>query len=528
MNRLSILVGFSIISLALVACNSGPGPDPSPDPLTVSIESASSEVIAGGDLELRAVTAGAGNETATLRWSADGGTFSSSSGAETVWTAPTSGGGSYLLRVSATANGVEATDSLEVRVTPAANGELALTVTPAAERVGIGNELKFEASVTGDAASDATVDWSANGGAGSFTLAQGRQVSWEAPLEEGTYSITATASAGSVNATPVTVEVEVTLCNEGEHSSRTAPCVISNVHQLQRMNEHLEGHFRLGADIDASATANWEDGGFTPVGPRASPENEQFRGTLDGQQHEISGLRIERSRSGYAGLFGVLGENAEVTGVALTDVRISNRGSYTGALAGGSEGGKISDSRVVGGEVQGEFYTGGLIGEQSGDGTIERSFVRGVTVVGARHVGGLVGRNSAGYVADSYTLDGSVEGTNQVGGLIGRIPSRDGVAVENSYSVVDVHSGGEQVGALIGVNEIDPPSNVVASFWSSDLSNQTSSEGGSDISASEMRTRATFEDAGWEFSGQNGVWEMGEHEPGVDPGTPNLIGNSRY
>ena len=58
---------------------------------------------------------------------------------------------------------------------------------------------------------------------------------------------------------------------------------------LQGINGGLPGHYALGSNINAAATASWNGGaGFTPIGTLATP----FAGTFDGLGHVISNLTI--------------------------------------------------------------------------------------------------------------------------------------------------------------------------------------------------------------------------------------------
>src|SRR5690625_896511 len=93
-------------------------------------------------------------------------------------------------------------------------------------------------------------------------------------------------------AVSATAEVTVKACAAGDPAEPTNPCELENIRQLQHlMLEHLDGHFRLGNDIDATETKDWPGGaGFMPIGrPPAGhnigtswPEDTVFRGTLDG------------------------------------------------------------------------------------------------------------------------------------------------------------------------------------------------------------------------------------------------------
>jgi hypothetical protein len=73
----------------------------------------------------------------------------------------------------------------------------------------------------------------------------------------------------------VCISIFVIFCNAltvysqfaGGDGTPENPYQIETVEQLQAMNDHLDKHFILMNDIDASATAEWNDGaGFEPIG----------------------------------------------------------------------------------------------------------------------------------------------------------------------------------------------------------------------------------------------------------------------
>jgi len=87
--------------------------------------------------------------------------------------------------------------------------------------------------------------------------------------------------------------------------------------------------FILTADIDASATADWNDGlGFEPIGDT----NSRFTGSLDGNGFSITGLTIKRENQNYVRLFAVV-QNGGLRKIILTDMEITGRNN-TGGLAG--------------------------------------------------------------------------------------------------------------------------------------------------------------------------------------------------
>lgn len=167
--------------------------------------------------------------------------------------------------------------------------------------------------------------------------------------------------------------------------TREGPCVITTLEQLAAIGEFgtdlfeyegswdgLERHYELGADIDASATAEWTDDfyndGFIPIGRKSS---HIFTGTFDGKGYKITGLHIDSSSGDGIALFEEIGPEAEIRNVALEEVDIVSDASRAdvGALVGTNRG-KIENASVSGtvtvtdGSQSGAIttYTGGLVG----------------------------------------------------------------------------------------------------------------------------------------------------------------------
>jgi hypothetical protein len=90
----------------------------------------------------------------------------------------------------------------------------------------------------------------------------------------------------------------------------------------------LTGYYTLMNDIDASATATWNDTGtttdtlegFMPIGTEYSnPDTTSFRGVFDGNGKKIMGLTINRPDATCVGLFGRLGIGGEIRNLTLED-----------------------------------------------------------------------------------------------------------------------------------------------------------------------------------------------------------------
>ena len=287
---------------------------------------------------------------------------------------------------------------------------------------------------------------------------------------------------------------------------------------LQGMDGDSSGHYALGSDIDASATASWNSGaGFTPIGSSGAA----FTGTFDGLGHSISQLTINLPGGYHTGLFASVDTTGVVQNVGLVG------GSVTGAFATGSLVGlnygtvnnshatsPVSGSYYVGGLVglnygtvknsyatgavsNGSYYTGGLVGtngtySKHGSAQITNSYATGAVTSTAADVGGLVG-STYGSIANSYaTGSASSTGSNraQVGGLVGALVG----PVSNSYSTGHV-SGTYNIGGLVGqVYSVGAShGSVTNSFWNVTTSGQSSSPGGgAGLTTAQMRTAASF------------------------------------
>ena len=74
------------------------------------------------------------------------------------------------------------------------------------------------------------------------------------------------------------------------------PIIITNVSELQAMQNDLAGWYELGNDIDASETQTWP-GGFDPIGDNPLDGGTVFTGSFYGQGYTISNLYIYRPAS---------------------------------------------------------------------------------------------------------------------------------------------------------------------------------------------------------------------------------------
>lgn len=260
------------------------------------------------------------------------------------------------------------------------------------------------------------------------------------------------------------------------------PYIIYNVADLQDVNNDLDAYYELASDIDASATISWNGGsGFIPLG-NFSPTD--FQGHLDGRGYTISDLFMDWDTPNV-GLFSGLSSGAEVKNVNLVDVDITGSGGRVGGLAAWNYG-TIENCSVTGTVSAGsKEEIGGLVGYNNG-GTISKCYSQ-ASVSGSKKTGGLVGRLESGTVSDSYAT-GSVTGTDKPGGLISEM-SDD---VYRCYSTGYVTGTGK--GGLIGDKKAGTCS---YSYWDTQTSGCSSSDGGTGKTTVEMKQQATFET--WDF-----------------------------
>jgi hypothetical protein len=232
----------------------------------------------------------------------------------------------------------------------------------------------------------------------------------------------------------------------GRGTSR-ATTLIYNVYDLQNMSLDPHGAYELANDIDASATSSWNNGtGFVPVGTSSTA----FNGSLDGKNHTIRGLYINRPAADNVGLFGYIVRGGSVKNLGLVGIDVTGK-KTVGGLVGYNYNGTVDNSHSTGKVAGTGDNIGGLVGYES-VGLVNNSYA--ATDVAGKiepynytgSFGGLVGLVKSGAVNNSYAT-GNVTGRSLVGGLVGQV---DGGAVNNSYATGNVSGMGWDIGGLLG------------------------------------------------------------------------------
>jgi hypothetical protein len=262
---------------------------------------------------------------------------------------------------------------------------------------------------------------------------------------------------------------------------------------LDDIRNNLVAKYILMNDLD-STTAGYEElagptanegKGWQPIGT----DNDPFTGAFDGQAYEIRDLYSDRRDEIHGGLLGYVDD-----GGIIENLGVANANVMTGGLVGGLVGwnwGTVSNCHSTGNITGYWSVAGGLIGENGG--TVRNCYSAG-NVTSVDNVGGLVGWNT-GTVSDSYST-ANVSGYSPsfsfyIGGLVGYNTG----PVRNSYSTGNV-TGNYTAGGLVGLgSEV----NVSSSFWDTETSGQSASDGGTGMNTSQMQDITTFSSAGWDI-----------------------------
>jgi hypothetical protein len=234
------------------------------------------------------------------------------------------------------------------------------------------------------------------------------------------------------------------------------PYTISTCTDLQDINTDPTAYYILVTDIDCSDTVTWNSGdGFTPIGG--------FSGTLDGQEHTVSGLSINNLAS--IGIF------ADVEDGTIKNLTIDGDGASitgdngSGVLIGTMIGGTISHVTINEDIVAGSGWGGGIVGH-----AICNSPGSGILMAYTSYSGTLTQAGSLGY-----------------GGLVGYIEGNDPdcpITISNSHTsgTVSYPYGGDAgiyAGGLVGeAYTIASPITITASSSSMDVTNADSEIGG--------------------------------------------------
>ena len=240
------------------------------------------------------------------------------------------------------------------------------------------------------------------------------------------------------------------------------PFQIASAAQLAELAQYVNAgdatfvsaHYVLTDDVNLSAYGNW-----TPIGTI----NQPFAGVFDGQNHVVTGLKIDRAGEDYQGLFGYVSgtddaHKAQIKNVAVRDAQIRAQdevGAVVGRYGQFTQGfvEPLENCAMIGGTIQGtsgsmgqSSCVGGIVGRACGE--IQRCYATG-DIIGAdnaREYGGIVGESfktvNACYSTGRLSALGSY--ANDFGGIVGNAYD----AVTNCYTTGDITGSLNNAGTL--------------------------------------------------------------------------------
>ncbi len=278
---------------------------------------------------------------------------------------------------------------------------------------------------------------------------------------------------------------------EGTEDNPYEIATLCDLKWLSMHNSVWDKYFIQTANINASTTKNWNIGnhdndtgtpneamGFSPIGEK--PVN-NFSGSYNGQGHVIDSLYINRTKTNYIGLFGYMSFGASIDSLGVTNVDITGYATV-GSLAGESQYScEINNCFSTGNISNNHMYLGGLVGINY-ESSINNCYSQVNANSNYSYVGGLVGYN-AGSINKCYS-SGSVDGNSYPGGLIG---------------------SGNGSGT------------VSNSFWDTETSGQTVSDGGTGLNTTQMQEMCAYADSTWDFmmediNGTDDIWGLNANE----------------
>ena len=255
----------------------------------------------------------------------------------------------------------------------------------------------------------------------------------------------------------------------GGSGTEDDPYQISTIRHLNSIRgEYLDDHYILMNDLDFAGSIWGDDDtvsgyvseGWLPIGhdtdqTSVSFDGSSFEGSFDGQGHVISNLRIDREEELFIGLFGSVNRPGSIANLGLVGLDVTGK-TFVGGLVGQCVPCNISSCYSTA-EVSGDVSVGGLVGAIQGADVMISSCYSTAEVSGNSAVGGLVGQQVRGTIQSCYFSGEAREG-DVVKGLVGQEVIADpinesywenpGAAIDDATDATDRTSA--QMKALTG------------------------------------------------------------------------------
>lgn len=292
---------------------------------------------------------------------------------------------------------------------------------------------------------------------------------------------------------------------DGGTGTLADPYLVSNLTQLEKIQDDTSNHFKLTKDLDLG------DEIWNPVSDMyLGKATGFFGGVLDGNNKIISNMKCDSEA--YSNGF-VTANVGVIKNLNLHNVRVQGSNSCVGAVAGQNYSGQIYNCGVYGDLELMKYESdltntkaGGIAGTNSG--TIERSFFSGTIRImretySVSYAGGISG-SGGGDIRDcySYLFAYGPQNAYRIGGIAGS----SGI-IDNTYSVCNFNGLTDSSWKPYGIS-------YNATVTDSYYTKGQSIEGDRKLSLPEMQDKSSF--VGFDF---DNVWEIYEGT------TPRLKGN---
>lgn len=260
-------------------------------------------------------------------------------------------------------------------------------------------------------------------------------------------------------------------------------------------------------DIDLSNISDWTPiGGNTPTPSEGTGSVAKlFKGTLDGQNHVISGMKIaaKEGSNQFVGLFNHLGGTVKNLGMANADIKLYSNSYFGGAgvvayaLTGGTvENVYVKNSAITrtSGNAARPFNAGAIAGHIYKNSSVVNCYAKDVAI-----------KDESGSTADSVI--GGIAGAVAQDNISGKfVTGETGVTFKNTYAAdfkfnVRLYNG-------LAVNKAGKSANIIAENVFTDIAGDNNAVGKT-VSKSKLKNAAIFtEGFKADIYGQNGYYPI--------------------
>ncbi len=251
------------------------------------------------------------------------------------------------------------------------------------------------------------------------------------------------AEAGSEKS----IEIPMSLKPAGS-GRKDDPYLIADASQLRWFAAQVNDNSKSTICAQLTADIDLKDEEWTPIGKSTSYA---YKGTFDGNDHEIKNLYVTGETSNYYGLFGVLGAGGTIRNLTVSGrVEITGSGSNScgiGGIVGQLGGAGTIENCTNKAAVSGNYNTAGIVGRVGSSGGTIRACANLGDISGSNSVGGIVGQ--AYYkvtVSHCYNRGAVTASVSKAGGIVGYISGQ--VTVDSCYNRGTVAGGGWRAGGI--------------------------------------------------------------------------------